>query len=555
MAQASRNPTSDEAVLGTWTGTPSARFAVVDDYPDSTGSDFLTLTALSGGVARLTFGYPVFSIPIGSTITSVIVRYYDFRVGSGASVSNGVIKVGGSYYPNATTHNPATNAWIIRAKTWTTNPATGAAWTAEQVNGTAGADNLQAFGYYSTDATPNIQFSSALIEVNYTPPSVTGTFGPSLAGDSSAAQVIVRNPGVLSSLLTGVTSTFSGTVTVSDRGGFRSLFWLEGGGASAVGSVTGTIAPTLTGVTASFSGALFNPGFFSSALSGVTMSAFGNGAGISGYFSLMWMEGGGAGAYSPNPAGSIASALDPVATSFSGIVALPPGTFSSTLSGVTASFSGFTGSIFAGFRSLLWLEAGGAGAIPLEPFRIPYYDDGVPAAWYSDPGYASVYAYNPDGIPVNVRNNIGSVSGDFAATLFMLMAASGQVIADATGTIASALTGDSLAILGTVGAPEGQIDSTLAGVTAFDFTGLVTAQGPITAALDGVSAAFSGGAQANPTGSFVSTLDNVQSSALIIVELDADGAFASTLEGVYVPGQSYSGGLGRTMAMHIGIRL
>ena len=39
---ASKNPTSDEAISGTWDGSTGTRYTVVNDHPDSAGSTFLT---------------------------------------------------------------------------------------------------------------------------------------------------------------------------------------------------------------------------------------------------------------------------------------------------------------------------------------------------------------------------------------------------------------------------------------------------------------------------------------------------------------------------------
>ena len=63
MATDARNPTSDEAVSGTWTGTAGSRFAVVDDYPDSSGADELTHGTTAG---NLTFGFSAFAVPAGA---------------------------------------------------------------------------------------------------------------------------------------------------------------------------------------------------------------------------------------------------------------------------------------------------------------------------------------------------------------------------------------------------------------------------------------------------------------------------------------------------------
>jgi hypothetical protein len=167
MATVSRAPTSDEAVSGTWTGGVGVRYAIVDDYPDTTPTDTLTHGTTAGNI---TFGFSAFSIPAGSTSISVQVRYYDDEAATGANNVGGRLKVGGNYY-NAATHNPSTTQ-TARSDNWATNPKTTAAWTVAEVNGTDGTNALQAFGIVSTDANPTFFITSIEVQVTYTPPSV-----------------------------------------------------------------------------------------------------------------------------------------------------------------------------------------------------------------------------------------------------------------------------------------------------------------------------------------------------------------------------------------------
>lgn len=162
MATATRAPTSDEAVSGTWNGSAGTRYTAVDDYPDTTPTDTLLHGTTAGNI---TFGFSAFSIPSNATSISVAVKYYDQKTASQAAAAAGRLKVGGSYY-NATTHNPATS-YTVRTDTWATNPKTSAAWTPDQINGTGGTNDLQAFGFFSSDASPTINFSSIQLEVTY----------------------------------------------------------------------------------------------------------------------------------------------------------------------------------------------------------------------------------------------------------------------------------------------------------------------------------------------------------------------------------------------------
>lgn len=167
MSQQTRNPTSDEAVSGTWTGTPGSRWTVVDDHPDSTGVDELTHGTTTAG--NLTFGFSAFTIPAGAVISSVVVVYYDYKNGSQSCNIGARLKVGGSYYLSGT-HNPSNGSGnrTLRSDTFATNPATSTAWTVAEVNGTDPTNPLQAFGWNSSDANPSITLASIQIQVNYT---------------------------------------------------------------------------------------------------------------------------------------------------------------------------------------------------------------------------------------------------------------------------------------------------------------------------------------------------------------------------------------------------
>lgn len=162
MATITANPTSDEAVSGTWTGTANSRYTAVDDYPDSGGTDSLTCSA--AGV--LTFGFPAFSLPANAQITQVDLLYYDQKSGTQTSAIGGRLKVFGTYY-NAATHNPANAVWTQRTDTWTTNPSNSKGWQVQDING-VGARPLTAFGFNCTDASPSVLVSSIQIQVTYT---------------------------------------------------------------------------------------------------------------------------------------------------------------------------------------------------------------------------------------------------------------------------------------------------------------------------------------------------------------------------------------------------
>jgi hypothetical protein len=164
MATDNRNPTSDESVTGTWSGSSGSRYTLVNDHPDSSSTTSLTQISPDG---KITFGFSGFSIPTGSTINSVYIQYYDYKTSFFLVTIGGRLKVGGSYY-DASEHGLARLAITLRTDTWTTNPATGSAWTVNQVNG-VGANALQAFGLASLENGGDSVIGSIRITVDYTP--------------------------------------------------------------------------------------------------------------------------------------------------------------------------------------------------------------------------------------------------------------------------------------------------------------------------------------------------------------------------------------------------
>jgi hypothetical protein len=231
VATQTRNPTSDEAVTGTWSGSVGSRWTLVDDYPSVATNDLLT-----GGTtaAVITFGFSAFTIPTGSTGISVQVQYFDGEAANGANNCGARIKVGGSYF-NAASHNPSGTAGTSREDSWATNPKTAAAWTVDDVNG-VGANALQAFGMNSTDSNPTWRFSSVQVQVTYTPPvertgSGSGDSGAQI-GTGTGAAVVGGSGSGSASVQTG---SGSGTVESAnpDRTG-------SGAGVSAAQAGTGS---------------------------------------------------------------------------------------------------------------------------------------------------------------------------------------------------------------------------------------------------------------------------------------------------------------------------
>jgi hypothetical protein len=161
MAILTRNPTSDISATGTWSGTAGSRWQLVDDYPSTDTGDQLTHGTTAG---QILFGYDAISLPSVATITSVKIKYYDREASNGPNNVGAALRIGGVDY-SATTHNPGTTT-TLRTDTFTTNPRTGVAWTADDING-AGSNGLTGFGLVSTDANPAVSITSIQMEVDY----------------------------------------------------------------------------------------------------------------------------------------------------------------------------------------------------------------------------------------------------------------------------------------------------------------------------------------------------------------------------------------------------
>jgi len=159
-----RVPTADGSVNGRWDTAP--RWDDVDEtIPNDT--DYMTGVNTPGGYGYCLFTFSPFSVPAGSTITDLTIYFRARDVGRPRSNNiRSSLNIGGTYYHTvSTSENPGGN-FTTYSYAYTTNPATGAAWTVADINGT-GANPLQEFGVYSTDLNPDIRVSMVYAQVNY----------------------------------------------------------------------------------------------------------------------------------------------------------------------------------------------------------------------------------------------------------------------------------------------------------------------------------------------------------------------------------------------------
>jgi hypothetical protein len=195
VATQERAPTSDDAVAGDWSGSAGSRYQLVDDYPDVSGADYLAHGITAGNI---TFGFTPFSVPAGAQVHRVQVWGFSAEPVSGTNNWRGRVKVGGTYYNAASweSNSPNSTLWKRGISRFATNPKTGVAWTVDDVNG-VGANALEMFGLYSTDANPLFHVSSVMLQVVYSvaysgvdyidldlDPNATGTYVPPVLGDA-----------------------------------------------------------------------------------------------------------------------------------------------------------------------------------------------------------------------------------------------------------------------------------------------------------------------------------------------------------------------------------
>lgn len=175
---ARRRPTSDIAeVGGAWAPTPAAPATKFDKVADPYGSpdeDATYITAAIDG-QRIIFGFDAYSIPSWATNIGVIVYARCKEVAAGVTSFTGSLRVGGVDFDNIWPSNIVAyySDW---SWDWLTNPATGLAWTRDQIMG-IGADTLDGFGCLAADATPNIRVTQTWIEVFFSAPLGTGFRG------------------------------------------------------------------------------------------------------------------------------------------------------------------------------------------------------------------------------------------------------------------------------------------------------------------------------------------------------------------------------------------
>ncbi len=170
-----RVPTGNGYSSGDW-GT-GAKWSPVNENVDGStinDSDYITLITNSGGWQLFTF--PAFNVPEGAWNISLRV-YYRARDGkevllTGNSITAAIqIEDGTLITRYRGTYNNPDLSWRTFSDTWSLNPATGAPWTVQEINGISGA-RLTQFGVRSDDGWPDIDVSAVWAVVSYSIPRI-----------------------------------------------------------------------------------------------------------------------------------------------------------------------------------------------------------------------------------------------------------------------------------------------------------------------------------------------------------------------------------------------
>ncbi|MDT8442095.1 MAG: CxxxxCH/CxxCH domain-containing protein [Desulfuromonadales bacterium] len=160
-----RYPSGDIAVnYGTvFPAAPTTHFDKVDEAAADGAASYIQAT---GNGQKDVFSFSSFSVPAGATDISVSITYVAQKTGAQGASMTSLLRIGGVDYTGAAV-DPANGVFTQYSDNWTTNPATGAAWTIAEVNGTDGTNPLQGIGVTVTDANPQSQVTQMYVSVSY----------------------------------------------------------------------------------------------------------------------------------------------------------------------------------------------------------------------------------------------------------------------------------------------------------------------------------------------------------------------------------------------------
>lgn len=199
-----RAPTSDITHTGGWNPTASM-YSYIDDSTTPSGHDSNTTRLFSTDTSpgKFVSGYSAFSVPAGVTITNVKIYATYRELGGGANAATGLLRLSSGTDYMGSYDDPITS-FVTYEYAWATNPATGLAWTIDEING-VGANSLAGFGMDATDVNPEIAVTQVYIEVTYVTPPIL----KSVAGGLTLGGLVVKK-GVK---IIGATLTLAGLIS------------------------------------------------------------------------------------------------------------------------------------------------------------------------------------------------------------------------------------------------------------------------------------------------------------------------------------------------------
>jgi hypothetical protein len=165
VATQTRQPTGNHTTTG-FTGSSGGNQWEDCDEGVAAADDDTTYIFRQDSAANHEFTYTAFSIA-SSSIASVTIRYRARRTAAGPATVASTIIIGGTRFNG--TNNAQAVTYATFEEVMTTNPATLAAWTEADVEGT-GANPIQAFGLRGAALSvgEEVRVSAVEIEVSYT---------------------------------------------------------------------------------------------------------------------------------------------------------------------------------------------------------------------------------------------------------------------------------------------------------------------------------------------------------------------------------------------------
>jgi hypothetical protein len=162
-----RYPESDadtNASLTYYPASPATHWDKLDD-PWSASDDDNTYVIHLSNDTYVTVDSTNFDVPTGATINVLRIKFRIKKMGSGSIWPVTSLKVGANWYSSGQC-NPPEGVWTNFYIDYFNNPDTSLPWTVDQING-VGANALSTFGWYVSDADPDVYFTQVSLRVLY----------------------------------------------------------------------------------------------------------------------------------------------------------------------------------------------------------------------------------------------------------------------------------------------------------------------------------------------------------------------------------------------------